>query len=107
MGGGGGHSKNMFVVEGEKGSLKSELKQTLGGEGVKPICANSGAKYVDNKMPRQLQNFSVCLSITSAKNCCRLSRDLCILQQQWLQHTLTFRQGLLFGFLTVETIFPT
>ena len=28
---------------------------------------NSGAKYVSNKMPRQYQNFSVCLGNISAK----------------------------------------
>ena len=28
---------------------------------------NSGAKYVDNKLPRQFQNFSVCLGNKSAK----------------------------------------
>ena len=28
---------------------------------------NSGAKYIGNKMPRQIQNFSVCLGSVSAK----------------------------------------
>ena len=53
---------------------------------------NSGVKYVGKKMPRLFQNFSVSLGNT----CRSLSRNLCILSQQWLRHTSAFCQGLWF-----------
>ena len=51
---------------------------------------NSSAKDVGNKMPMEFHNFLVCLDNTSAKNCRRHSRNLCIL----LRRTLAFFQGL-------------
>ena len=53
---------------------------------------NSGVKYVGKKMPRLFQNFSVSLGNT----CRSLSRNLCILSQQWLRHTAAFCKGLWF-----------
>ena len=48
---------------------------------------NSGARYINNKMLRRFQTFSVCLAICwqkKKKNCRKLSRNLCILLQQQL-----------------------
>ena len=57
---------------------------------------NSGGKYVGNKMPKQFQNFSVCLGNTPAK---KTAEDyLCILRWQWLRHTSVFCQELWFHF---------
>ena len=67
------------------------------------LISNTAFKYVGNKMPRRFQNFSVCLSNTSAKICCRLNRNLCILHRQWLRHTSAFCPELWSSFLTVET----
>ena len=61
---------------------------------------NSGAKYVGNNVPRQFQDFSICLGSTLTK---KLPKTHCILHQQWLRHSLAYCQGLWFGFLTVET----
>ena len=56
---------------------------------------NSGAKYVGKEIPRQIQNFSVCLGNTSTKkNCQRLSRSDCVSCQQWLVHNSAFCQEL-------------
>ena len=68
---------------------------------------NSSAKYIGNKMPRQIQKFSVCLGNASAKKLPRLSAKLCISHRQWLLHTSAFCQGLWFGILTVDTTYST
>ena len=69
---------------------------------------NSGAKYVGNTIPRQIQNFSVCLGKASVKNLPKFSRTLCISRQQWLRHKSTIYQGhWWFGFLTVDITYST
>ena len=39
---------------------------------------NSGAKYVGNKMPRQIQNFSICLDNASAKKTAKGLAETCV-----------------------------
>ena len=64
--------------------------------------------YVGDKIPRKIQNFSVCLGNASAKkNWQMLSRNLCISRWQWLRHASAFCQGLWFVFWTVDTTYFT
>ena len=47
-------------------------------------------QVLNMSMLRLFQNFSICLGNMSTKNCQQCSRNLCILQWQWLQHTSAF-----------------
>ena len=59
------------------------------------------------KCQRKFRIFQFALATRWQKNCQRLTRNLCISNQQWLHHTSAFCQGPWFGFLTVDTTYST